>query len=66
MADFCKQCSEEMFGKDFRDLAELMNKEEYTEGFGAAALCEGCGDIVVDYNGVCVCDWCEKHGERKS
>lgn len=51
MADFCKECSIEMFGKDFGDLADLLDPEEYTEDIGALALCESCGPIVVDIDG---------------
>lgn len=51
MADFCKECSERMFGKDFGDLANLLPPEMYTHEIGAGALCEGCGYIVVDIHG---------------
>lgn len=51
MADFCKQCSERMFGRDCRDLANLMPPENYTADEGAGALCECCGYIVVDVDG---------------
>ena len=46
MADFCKECSEELFGEDFGDLAKiaLPDGEAYV-------LCEGCGYIVVDREG---------------
>ena len=45
MSDFCKECSEEHLGEDFRDLACV------AEGNAARVLCEGCGWIVVDNNG---------------
>lgn len=51
MADFCKHCSEAMFGEDFRELAYLMAEDKYTEDIGALALCECCGPIVVDIDG---------------
>lgn len=51
MADFCKQCSVEMFGSDTRDLAGLMSAEKYTDEVGALALCECCGPVVVDIEG---------------
>jgi len=46
MADFCKQCSEEMFGQDFGDLA--FGEDRLWE-----AICEGCGFTIVDGDGVC-------------
>jgi hypothetical protein len=53
MADFCKQCSVEMFGEDFGDLANLC-----AEGQRAHVICEGCGFTVVDKDGICVSDMC--------
>jgi len=46
MADFCQQCSEELFGADGKDLAELCDT-----GSMAEVLCEGCGLITVDHQG---------------
>lgn len=54
MAEFCKQCSIDLFGADSRDLAGLITKEEVAEGFGAVVICEGCGIIRVDHEGVCL------------
>lgn len=51
MADFCKQCSIDMWGKDTQDLAELITKEEVDKGYGAVVICEGCGIIRVDHEG---------------
>lgn len=45
MAEFCQQCSEEIFGRDSRDLANLCNSGTTEE------LCEGCGWIYVDKEG---------------
>jgi hypothetical protein len=61
MADFCKQCSEETFGKDFGDLAFPDCK------VGQAikhCLCEGCGpECIVDPTGLCISDTClKRHG----
>lgn len=66
MADFCKQCSEELFGEDFGDLKGLMDEEEAKKGFIIRALCEGCGHIFVDQLGICQGD-CDnpKHGKGK-
>lgn len=49
MADFCKQCSIEMFGEDSRDFAGMCN-----EGESAWALREGCGTTEVNCRGECV------------
>lgn len=46
MADFCQECSDEMFGEDFKDLAALCADGETVE-----VLCEGCGFITVDWLG---------------
>ena len=59
MADFCKQCSEDMFGKDFGDLTH--------DSFGPIwALCEGCGfRCLVEKDGTCVSPSCLKqHGKQ--
>jgi hypothetical protein len=54
MADFCKQCSIDNFGKDFGDLG---GNPPLEEGYGYPALCEGCGYILVDSDGACIkCD----------
>ena len=51
MADFCKDCSIAIFGRDFGEMAHLLPKDQYTEEMGALVLCECCGLIVVDYEG---------------
>lgn len=48
MSDYCKNCSEELFGKDFGDFAGLLSKELVESGHGCAVLCEGCGWIYVN------------------
>lgn len=53
MADFCKQCSMDLFGQDYGELAGLCK-----EGEIATAICEGCGFIQVNHLGECVTD-CE-------
>jgi hypothetical protein len=59
MADFCKQCSEDMFGSDCGDLEGLCD-----EAHVAHVLCEGCGfECVVNYEGLCLSETClKKHG----
>ena len=51
MADFCKECSEEIFGKDFGDFKGLTTEEESSNKVYVEVLCEGCGFILVDHNG---------------
>ena len=60
MADFCKQCSIEMFGKDYGDLKLGPLKI----GHGWVVLCEGCGPTMVDAEGQCTVKSClQKHGK---
>jgi hypothetical protein len=58
MADFCKQCSIELFGRDRGDLrpcsdpdctlCSTENRSEYV------VICEGCGFTRVDGSGACL------------
>ena len=67
MADFCQQCSIELFGVDHKDLAGLSSEEDTKEGLYCVVLCEGCGAIQVDHRGKCVTVGCLKQhnkGER--
>lgn len=64
MADFCKECSIELFGKDLQELAQLLPKENYDDFNGAGAICEGCGYITVNYEGECRSASCPRHGMR--
>lgn len=43
MAEFCAQCSEEIFGEDYEDFAGL--------GENVGVICEGCGHILVNLQG---------------
>ena len=61
MADFCQQCSVEMFGEDFKELANLGDDEPLKPGWGYQVLCEGCGPTLVDKEGKCIADYCELH-----
>lgn len=47
MADFCKECSINMFGQDFKELAFEGDPDEFR-----AALCESCGYIYVNRDGI--------------
>lgn len=51
MAEFCKEHSIDLFGRDFGDFAGLVTKEEVDQGLGAVVLCETCGLIRVDHEG---------------
>lgn len=66
MADFCKQCSLDMWGQDSRDLAltEYKNSPKGTIRF--YTICEGCGPTVVDpVTGTCIGDCLQRHGSLK-
>lgn len=56
MADFCKQCSIDVFGKDTKDMAD----DTLPDGHVMLALCEDCGMTYVNAAGECVTD-CDKH-----
>lgn len=57
MADFCQQCSEELFDRDYNDLANLGDLNvPLQEGEGYPVICEGCGFIRVDRAGQCLGD----------
>ena len=60
MADFCKQCSEEIMGADYGNFRSI-NRLEHTQ-----VLCEGCGhNCVVDFTGECLSPICmKKHGAQ--
>jgi len=58
MADFCKQCSIEMFGKDYGDFKGISSEEDTKNDLYPLVLCEGCGPIQVDHEGKCVSPDC--------
>lgn len=61
MADFCMQCSVHYFERDTGDLAGQVTPEDVAAGFGALAICEGCGFTIVDDKGACMTDCLEHH-----
>jgi hypothetical protein len=65
MADFCKQCSIEIFCEDFRDLAGCSKPEDTAKGMFAPVICEGCGLVYVDHEGKCVGGKCLKKHENE-
>lgn len=62
MADFCKQCSEKIFGEDFKELANITTLENQMQGLYAIVICEGCGPTQVDNAGKCIVDDCLEQG----
>ncbi len=58
MAEFCKQCSLDIFGEDYRELAGLTPDKK-----GREVICEGCGMIRVDSDGQCLSRNCLKAGK---
>ena len=65
MADFCRQCSVDVFGEDFKELAGLSTPEDTAKGLYCTVICEGCGFIQVDHEGNCVSDDCLEHGHKE-
>lgn len=53
MADFCRQCSIDNFGKDSEDLKGLTTEEDWAKGLAQVVICEGCGYVRVNPEGVC-------------
>jgi hypothetical protein len=60
MAEFCHECSIEVFGEDFEELARLVEK-----GCKVAVICEDCGITFVDHQGVCVSDCDKQHYDKR-
>jgi ferredoxin len=53
MADFCKQCADELGFPD-GDLKNLTTEEDWTDGKAMLVICEGCGPTLVDPEGYCI------------
>lgn len=65
MADFCRQCSAELFGPDLEnDMSGRVTEPEFLGGFVGTGLCEGCAGGEFALDGSCLGS-CEKpeHGE---
>ena len=54
MAEYCRQCSMELFGEDRCDLVSPQGQR--------AEVCAGCGLTIVDCNGTCLGDCGKHHG----
>lgn len=63
MSEFCKACSEEMFGPGSNDFKNMTTKSDWQSGRAAMVLCEGCGPIQVDPEGNCVSKDCIEAGK---
>jgi hypothetical protein len=66
MADFCRACTEQLFGvfaAQNNDLKGLTTQEDWDKGLAVSVLCEGCGPIQVDPEGNCVSTDCLEHGK---
>jgi hypothetical protein len=67
MADFCWQCTEELFdsvGGVDNDFSTILDSAEDKENCTAAVLCEGCGPTRVDHTGKCTGDCMRQHGGK--
>ena len=63
MADFCAQCSIDIFGEDMGDMAGMISEKKVKAGLVLNVLCEDCGPCQVDHEGRCVSvDCLKKHG----
>jgi hypothetical protein len=67
MADFCRQCTAEIFDQYCGDFVNITTLEDWRSGKAAVVLCEGCGPIQVDPSGNCVSEDClKKHGLKSN
>lgn len=62
MSDYCRACSEDLFGRDYGEMAGLTSPADWAAGRAAIVLCEGCGPIQVDPDGRCVSADCTRAG----
>ena len=67
MADFCKQCSINIFGEDSGDLKGIGGEDSVPlkPGYGYAVICEGCGPTLVDEEGTCIHGCIKKHNVKE-
>lgn len=63
MSEYCKACSEELFGPDYNDAAGITSVDDWKNGRAVVFICEGCGVIQVDPEGNCVSDDCLCKGQ---
>ena len=52
MADFCKECSEDLFGPELETpFSDLITQKQIDAGLCMPVLCESCGPIFVGPEG---------------
>ncbi len=62
MSEFCKQCADTLFGPEHKSsFIGQTSLEDWAKGRAAVVLCEDCGPIQVNPEGVCVSQDCDKH-----
>lgn len=67
MADFCAQCSDDLFPPGIRpDFEGATKLGDQMAGLFALVLCEGCGPIQVDWRGRCVSVDCHENHARRA
>jgi hypothetical protein len=65
VADFCKQCSYDMFGEDFKNLCGKSTEQQTKQHIYVNVICEGCGFTYVNHLGFCVNPNClQNHGNN--
>lgn len=64
MADFCKECSITVLGRDYGDLAGISTPDDTAAQKFATGICEGCAASLFDHQGICSDIWCETHGAK--
>lgn len=64
MAEFCKACSEDLFGPGYNDAKGITDQASWDKDLACLFLCEGCGFIQVDPEGNCISKDCLKQGEK--
>ena len=66
MAEFCKQCVEDVLGLpgDKNDFVGIQTEETTKAGLFSVVICEGCGFIQVDHTGRCVSTDCLRNHNK--
>ena len=62
MADFCKQCADEL-GLPNKDLVGCTTEKDMLDKKPQLVICEGCGYTQVDPEGVCLTNCLQGHGK---
>lgn len=65
MAEFCRQCAEELFGAgDNNDMKGRVTEEQFKQDIVSVGLCEGCSGGEFDHEGNC-CGNCLEESHNK-